>query len=52
MEQSAMVVIPLPTTGRMELQTVLMAPTMAGVMQPVRTPPTQAEVAVAVIGES
>ena len=45
-EQPAMSVIPLPTMGRMGL------PTVAGATQPVRTPPTQVEVAAAMTGGS
>jgi len=44
-EQPAMAVIPLPTTGRMGLPTALVAPTVAGVTQPVGAPPTQVEAA-------
>ena len=39
MEQPAMAAISLSTTGRMELPTVLVAPTVAGATQPVVTPP-------------
>ena len=51
-EQPAMETIPLPTMGRTGLPTALVAPTMAGATQPVRTPPTQAEVAATMIGGS
>ena len=51
-EQSVMAVIPLPMAGQTGLPTALVAPTMAGATQPVRTPPTQAEVGAAVTGGS
>ena len=51
-EQPAMVAIPLPTTGRTGLPAALAMPKMAGATQPVRTPPTHAEVAATVIGRS
>ena len=51
-EQPTMVAIPLPTTGWMGLLTALVAPTVVGVTQPVRAPPMQAKVMVAVIGGS
>ena len=44
-EQPTMAAIPLPTTGRMGLPTALVAPTVAGVTQPVGATPTQVEAA-------
>ena len=47
-----MAVIPLLMVGRMGLLTALVAPTAAGATQLVMTPPTQVEVAAAVIDGS
>ena len=44
--------IPLSTVRQMGLPIVLVAPTAAGATQPVMTPPTQVEVAAAVIDGS
>ena len=49
-EELVMEAVPLPTTGRSELPTSLMAPTPAGATQPDEAPLRQAEVVVAVIG--
>ena len=49
-KQPAMAMIPLPKMGQTGLPTVLMAPTVAGMMQPFVTP--WVEVAMAVIDES
>ena len=51
-EQPAMVVTPLPTTGRMELPTAIVAPTVAGATPSVEAPLMQAEVAATMIGQA
>ena len=49
-EQPVMAVILLPMMRQMGLSTTLAASTVAGTAEPVRAPPTQVEVAVAMIG--
>ena len=51
-KQPATQVIPLPTMGQTKRLTTLVAPTTVGVTPPVEAPPTQVEVAAAVIGET
>ena len=47
-----MAAILLPTVGRMGLLTMLMAPTVAGTMQPIMTLPMEVEVVAAMIDGS